>query len=121
MMDYGLQYWPMFLLDSDRHVGCAGLRPYRSEQRVYEFGVHLCRAFWGRGLAREAALAVIAHAFDTLDAEALFAGHHPANHASRQLLLKLGFVHPLADARGSETQSRHRWGAEAGIAFSAAC
>jgi ribosomal-protein-alanine N-acetyltransferase len=88
----GLQYWPIFLLDSRQDVGCAGLRPYRLAQRVYELGVHLRRAFWKRGLAKEAAHACIDYAFGTLGAEALFAGHHPANEASRQLLLKLGFV-----------------------------
>lgn len=87
-----LQYWPVFLLDGGKHVGCAGLRPYRSEQRVYELGVHLRPAFWRQGLAKEAALAVIAYGFGTLHADALFAGHHPANDASRQLLLRLGFV-----------------------------
>jgi RimJ/RimL family protein N-acetyltransferase len=93
MREHRVQYWPFFLLDSKLHVGCAGLRPYRAERRVYEFGVHLRRAFWGQGLAREAAHAIIAYAFDTLHAEALFAGHHPANEASRQLLLKLGFIY----------------------------
>ena len=93
MEGYGLQYWPIFLLDGNHHVGCAGLRPYRTEQRVYELGVHLRRAFWRRGLSTEAARAVIDYGFETLGADALFAGHHPANQASRQLLLKLGFVH----------------------------
>jgi [ribosomal protein S5]-alanine N-acetyltransferase len=93
MREYRMQYWPFSLLDSDQHVGCAGLRPYRAEQRVYEFGIHVRRAFWGRSLAQEAAHAVIAYGFGTFHAEALFAGHHPANEASRQLLLKLGFIH----------------------------
>jgi [ribosomal protein S5]-alanine N-acetyltransferase len=34
---------------------------------------------------------VIEHAFKTLAASALFAGHNPNNHASRRLLEKLGF------------------------------
>jgi len=93
MQECGLQYWPVFLREHNQHVGCAGLRPYGADERVYEFGVHLCRAFWGRGLAKEAARAVIDYGYGTLGAEALFAGHHPANEASRQLLLKLGFIH----------------------------
>jgi RimJ/RimL family protein N-acetyltransferase len=90
--EYGMQYWPVFLLDRDQHVGCAGLRPYRREERVYELGVHLRRAFWRRGLGQEAARAVIGYAFGTLGADALFARHHPLNEPSRELLLKLGFV-----------------------------
>jgi RimJ/RimL family protein N-acetyltransferase len=91
-LEYGVQYWPVFLLDGDQHAGCAGLRPYRPEESVYEIGFHLRRAFWDRGLTSEAASAVIDYGFGTLDATALFAGHHPANEASRHLLLKLGFV-----------------------------
>ena len=91
MQKCSLQYWPVFLLESGQHVGCAGLRPYRDG--VYELGVHFHREFWGRGLAKEASLAVIEYAFGKLGAQALFAGHHPANEASRRLLLKLGFVY----------------------------
>lgn len=89
----GLQYWPVFLLDSDQHIGCAGLRPYRSERKVYEFGVHLRHIFWGQGLAKEASLAVIDYAFGELGSEALFAGHHAENEASKRLLLRLGFAY----------------------------
>jgi len=91
MNAYNMQYWPIFLLENDRLAGCAGLRPYRLEQQIYELGFHLRPEYWGLGLAQEAALAVIALAFDKLGAEALFAGHHPANSASRRVLTKLGF------------------------------
>jgi [ribosomal protein S5]-alanine N-acetyltransferase len=87
----GLQYWPIFLRESGEHVGCCGLRP--REAGAPELGFHLRAAFWGRGLAREAASAVIAFAFDELRADSLFAGHHPENAASRALLLALGFRH----------------------------
>ncbi len=93
MNECGLQYWPCFQLHDSQHAGCAGFRPYRSEQKVFEFGVHLRRAFWGQGLAYEASRAMIDYAFDVLGAHALFAGHHPSNAASRKLLLKLGFIH----------------------------
>ena len=93
MQECGLQYWPIFLLDGDQFVGCAGLRPHRATDRIHELGVHLRRANWGQGLATEAARAVINYAFNTLGAKALFAGHNRANHSSRQLLSKLGFVH----------------------------
>ncbi len=88
---FGIQYWPIFLLADDAHVGCCGLRPYPSEPRVYELGFHLRKIYWGQGLAVEAAHAVIEYAFMTLDATGLFAGHHPANEASQHVLLKLGF------------------------------
>jgi RimJ/RimL family protein N-acetyltransferase len=89
--EYDMQYWPIFLLENDRHVGCAGLRPYR--EKTYELGFHLRKEFWGKGLASEAGRAVIDYGFGKLGAEALFAGHHPANGGSRHVLLKLGFVY----------------------------
>ncbi|HTS11303.1 MAG TPA: GNAT family N-acetyltransferase [Candidatus Limnocylindrales bacterium] len=92
MRERGVQYWPIFLREGGEHVGCAGLRPYRDEARVYELGFHLRRAFWGQGFASEAGRAAIEYGFGTLGAEALFAGHHPKNEASRAVLLKLGFV-----------------------------
>jgi RimJ/RimL family protein N-acetyltransferase len=89
--EYGIQYWPFFLLEKSRHAGCAGLRPYRPAARIFELGVHLRPYYWGRGLAEEAARAVVKFAFENAGAKALFAGHHPANSASQSLILKLGF------------------------------
>jgi len=88
---HGVQYWPVFLLEDGRHAGCAGLRPYRIEDRIYELGFHLRPEFWGRGLAEEAARTLIEFAFKKLRAAALFAGHHQENPASKHILLKLGF------------------------------
>jgi len=86
--EHGIAYWPMFI--GDALAGCCGLKPRRA--RVHELGFYLVPAAWGSGLAVEAGRAVIAHAFGHLDIDALFAGHHPDNHASRRTLEKLGFV-----------------------------
>ena len=91
MKAHNVQYWPVFLLEADQHVGCAGLRLYRLDQQIYELGFHFRPANWGRGLAQEAGQAVIQFAFQQIGAEALFAGHHPGNSASRRVLMKLGF------------------------------
>jgi RimJ/RimL family protein N-acetyltransferase len=88
---HGVQYFPIFLLENSDHVGCCGLRPYQPDQHVYELGFHLCKAHWGKGYAKEAALSMIHYGFTTLGASALFAGHNPANDASRGLLTALGF------------------------------
>ena len=88
---FDIQYWPIFLLTDGRHVGCCGLRPYHDAQKTYEIGFHIRKDCWGYGYGFEAAQAVIGYAFDQLDAISLFAGHNPANEASRRLLVKLGF------------------------------
>jgi len=90
---YGMQYWPVFLRADGRHAGCAGLRPYKSSEAIFEMGVHLFPEFWGQGIAREASEAIIPYAFGRLNAEAIFAGHHPQNAASGRLLMKLGFTY----------------------------
>jgi [ribosomal protein S5]-alanine N-acetyltransferase len=88
-LEHGFQYWPIFLREDGAHVGCCGLRPYRPS--IPELGVHLRPEFWRRGLASEAARAVIEHAFTTIGATAIFAGHNPNNSSSRAMLLALGF------------------------------
>jgi ribosomal-protein-alanine N-acetyltransferase len=87
--EHGVQYWPIFLRDGGKHAGVCGLRP--KAPGVLELGFHLVPACWGKGLAVEAARAVIAHAFGVLKVERLFAGHHPENAASKRTLERLGF------------------------------
>jgi RimJ/RimL family protein N-acetyltransferase len=89
--DHGVQYWPIFLLADDAHVGCCGLRPYEPAERVFELGFHIRSRHWRRGYALEAACAVMRYAFVELGVRGLFAGHNPKNDASRQLLARLGF------------------------------
>lgn len=89
--DHGVQYWPVFLLKSHVHVGCCGLRPYDLSRQIYEVGFHVRSNLWRRGYGREAAAGIIAYAFSTLKAKALFAGHNPKNEVSRYLLEQLGF------------------------------
>jgi len=91
MQSHGIQYWPIFLLTTGEHVGCCGLRPYKSEAGICEIGVHLRKTFWGQGYAPEATRAVMEYAFHTRGMTALFAGHNPGNAASRRVLEKLGF------------------------------
>jgi RimJ/RimL family protein N-acetyltransferase len=90
--DHAIQYWPIFLRGGE-HVGCCGLRPHGDDPATPEFGVHIASRHWRCGYASEAAASVIGHAFTVLGAKALFAGHNPANAASRNLLTRLGFVY----------------------------
>lgn len=89
--EYGVQYWPIFLLESGEHIGCAGLRPYDRPKNILEIGFHIRSNHWRKGYASEAALAVMNYAFVTLKVTSLFAGHNPKNLNSSRLLIKLGF------------------------------
>jgi ribosomal-protein-alanine N-acetyltransferase len=88
---YNIQYWPIFLLETNEFVGCSGFRPYQPTEKIYEIGFHIKSAMWNNGFASEAAQAMIEYAFGTMKATALFAGHHPEATASKHLLEKLGF------------------------------
>jgi len=57
-----------------------------------ELGYWLAESAWGRGYGKEAAQAIVDHAFDVLGLEELVASYHLGNAASRRILLGLGFV-----------------------------
>ena len=88
-----IQYWPIYLIEINENIGCCGLRPYDSENNIFEIGTHLKEKYWGKGFAQEACYAVIEYAFNTLGVNAIFAGHNPKNTASAQLLEKLRFTY----------------------------
>lgn len=90
---FKVQYWPIYLIDSNENIGCCGLRPYDLDNNIFEMGIHLKSKYWGNGFAKEACLALIEYAFNTLRIDGLFAGHNPENEASSRLLKKLGFAY----------------------------
>ena len=90
---YGIQYWPIFDLASGEHIGCCGLRPHGEDPGIPEFGVHISSRHWRQGYAFEAASRATDYAFRVVGAKSLFAGHNPANIASRGLLTRLGFIY----------------------------
>jgi ribosomal-protein-alanine N-acetyltransferase len=70
-------------------VGDAGLYPLGDD---VELGYTLARAAWGRGYATELGRALLAHAFEVLDAPRVVAQVEPDNAASRRVLEKLGMT-----------------------------
>jgi RimJ/RimL family protein N-acetyltransferase len=95
-----LGQWPlrgygMFALEetaTGRFAGRAGLlHPYAWPGPELAYG--LDRAFWGRGYATEAAVAIRAWAFGTLGLDRLISYVRPANAASVGVLRKLRAVH----------------------------
>jgi ribosomal-protein-alanine N-acetyltransferase len=90
--DLGIQYWPIFLRETDEFVGCCGLRPHGEDEKTLEMGVHLVKEQWGKGLATEACAATMEYAFRQLHVRSLFAGHNPNNHASERMIRGLGFI-----------------------------
>jgi [ribosomal protein S5]-alanine N-acetyltransferase len=89
---YHVQYWPIFLLSTGEHVGCAGMRSRKPEEHIFSMGFYLRPEHWGKGFAVESGAAVIEHAFNALQIHELFAAHHPDNLVSGKVLTKLGFT-----------------------------
>ncbi len=74
-------------------VGSIGLHKddKRGNARSRMIGYVLAEPYWGRGLAVEAARAVMRFAFDTLSMDVLGIIHFPFNARSRRVIEKCGF------------------------------
>jgi len=77
-------------VDGDAALGWINLRVKR--EGVAEVGFILARAWWGKGVGREALAAVVAHGFDTMDLRRIVADTDPDNAASVALLHSMGFT-----------------------------
>jgi len=89
----GLQYWLIFLRDTEEFAGCAGLRPWSKDPLIIEVDVNLMRAAWGQRLGEEAILAALAHVFNTLKLPVVVSGHGIDHDNSRKLLERVGLTY----------------------------
>lgn len=84
--------WATVLKAENRYIGYCG---------VYGDGVlgyYLARPYWGRGLATEAARALVDFGLRELGLARITAAVEVGNDASRHILEKLGFVHVRREA-----------------------
>ena len=91
--------WAITLHGSDQLLGVVGLTPEEGTGTA-ELGYWLSRRQWGRGIATEAAKAVVAYGFDVLDLPWITSGYFEENPASGRVLGKLGFVETSRARRG---------------------
>jgi ribosomal-protein-alanine N-acetyltransferase len=90
---YGYGLWATILKETGAFVGRCGLLPWEIEGRTeVEVAYLLERSVWGRGLATEAARAIVDHAFATLPVERLICMLDPGNRASRNVAEKIGMT-----------------------------
>jgi RimJ/RimL family protein N-acetyltransferase len=85
-----VQYWPIFLNETEEHVGICGLRLIPDREDIYQLGYYIRAKFHGQGYATEAAKAVIRYAFENLYAEGISAGHSDDNSRSGKVLINVG-------------------------------
>lgn len=89
---HGFGVWILHDLGTDVVVGRAILRYLHLEDKdEVEVGYALYPAYWGRGLATEAASACVRMGFEMPTIESLVALTLATNHGSRRVLEKVGF------------------------------
>ena len=90
---YGYGLWATILRETGEFIGRCGLLPWDIEGRTeVEVAYLLAKDHWGRGLATEAARAIVDHAFATLPVERLICMTDPENDASRNVAVKVGMT-----------------------------
>jgi RimJ/RimL family protein N-acetyltransferase len=92
---HGFGPWAVIEKRSGAWIGKVGLDVLDDwpEDPKVEVGWVLDRAWWGQGLATEAAIASVHFAFDTLDMKRIISVTRPANTASRRVMEKTGLVY----------------------------
>ncbi len=89
--DPRLGLWATIDKATGAFIGRCGLLPWTIEGRPeVEVAYLLDRAYWGRGLASEAARAIVHHAFTVLDVVRLISLVDPANVASQRVATSAG-------------------------------
>lgn len=107
---YGL--WGVHDTATGAFIGFAGCREWPAGGPELMYG--LAPAWWGRGLATEAADAVLAHLFQTLGYPCVMCATDPPNVASVRVMERLGMAfHERCEMHGFDTLvyrlSRERW------------
>jgi RimJ/RimL family protein N-acetyltransferase len=83
----GFCQWPVIYKPNSTVIGFCGLVPASDGA---EIGWRLAKEYWGRGLATEAASAVLKHGFETLGLQRIIATVQLPNRASIRVVEKLG-------------------------------
>jgi [ribosomal protein S5]-alanine N-acetyltransferase len=90
---YGYGLWATIHKPTGALIGRCGLIPWTFDGRLeVEVAYLLDKAYWGQGLATEAARAIVRYAFDQLKLSRLICLVDPENEASRRVAQKIGMT-----------------------------
>ena len=87
----GLGTWSIYGRGQTQFLGVAHIIPIDDEGPDVELGFRLVSAAWGKGLASEAAKAVLQHGFERVGLNEIIAVTDPDNKGSEKTLKRLGF------------------------------
>lgn len=92
--EYGVGRWAVIVKKNNDFIGWAGLKyiteTTNNHQNYYDLGYRFNQKHWGKGIATEAALAVIDYAFSMLEINKIYAMADCDNVASNKVLTKIG-------------------------------
>lgn len=100
---YGYGRWSLYLKQTNEYVGFCGLR-YCEQSEEVDIGYRIDQAFWGLGLASEAARTALDLGFSHFHLDNITSRARTDNPASIKVLSKNGFVQT-----GSETEDGYTW------------
>ena len=83
--------WPLVYRENQERIGFCGFDRLWGGEEI-EIGYWLAPDYWGKGLATEAAQAVMRYGRDTLGLRQIVAVAQPENKASIRVLKKLGMI-----------------------------
>ncbi|MFF2041468.1 GNAT family N-acetyltransferase [Kitasatospora sp. NPDC058170] len=95
----GYGWWAVEVQATGEFIGFAGLDQVDDDMPFtgVEIGWRLARSAWGRGYATEAALAVLAYGFDTLEFPEILAVTTATNVRSQAVMRRIGMTRDPAD------------------------
>ena len=94
--------WATHEIATGEFIGWFHYRPAKAPPHDPELGYRLRRASWGKGYATEGSRALLARAFDELRDPRVVAEAFRANHASTNVMKKLGMVYEREEIENGE-------------------
>ncbi|HVR90030.1 MAG TPA: GNAT family N-acetyltransferase [Novosphingobium sp.] len=94
----GIGFWTVVLREGGANAGKCGVSAVESDHAPevlrghLQIGWSLAERHWGRGIAEEAARAVLRHLFAALGHDVVYSQTSDSNRASTQLMARIGFT-----------------------------
>ena len=95
-IDNGIGRWAIIDKKTNDFIGWTGLKFVteltNNHKNYYDLGYRLIKKYWGQGIATETAIASLNYAFDTLNADEVYAMADCENDGSNKVLKKIGLT-----------------------------